>query len=187
MDCPPCQRKQNIPQATCSGLGAPHKILNPYRSRQSPGRCSWCNFDTTPLPPGRAGRDGFVERKPFAGRVVPKKTIADTAEKNSLCQNKSAVCNCTSIASRKRGYLIFISRKRTDYILLRNHQAPARKGRGLMVLGVRNMSSCFSWETGCSRPWRLLQSTYDEEEKCHCNGRKRRCQVLRRQKVPFFD
>ena len=34
------------------------------------------------------------------------------------------------------------------------------------------MSSCFSWETGCSRPCRLLQSTYDEDEKCHCNGRK---------------
>ena len=49
------------------------------------------------------------------------------------------------------------------------------------------MSSCFSWETGCSRPCRLLQSTYDEDEKCHCSGRKRRCQVLRRQKVPFFD
>ena len=111
------------------------KILNPYRSRQSSGRCFWCNFDTTPLPPGRAGRDGFVKRKLFAGRVVPKKTIADTAEKNSLCQNKSAVCNCTSIASRKRGYLIFISRKRTDYILLRNHQASARKGRGFSCLG----------------------------------------------------
>lgn len=169
MDCPPCQRKRNIPQATFSGLGAPHKILNPYRSRQSPGRCSWCNFDTTPLPPGRAGRDGFVKRKPFAGRVVPKKTIADTAEKNSLCQNKSAVCNCTSIASRKRGYLIFISRKRTDYILLRNHQAPARKGRGLMVLGVRNMSSCFSLENSCSRPCRLLQSTYDEDTSRLCS------------------
>ena len=38
--------------------------------------------------------------------MVPKKTIARYCRKNSLCQNKSAACNCTSIASRKRGYLI---------------------------------------------------------------------------------
>ena len=158
MDCPPCQRKRNIPQATCSRLGAPHKILNPYRSRQSPGRCSWCNFDTTPLPPGRAGRDGFVKRKPFAGRVVPKKTIADTAEKNSLCQNKSAVCNCTSIASRKRGYLIFISRKRTDYILLRNHQASARKGRGFSGSGaIPHNSKCRYGERGAAAVGAVLE------------------------------